>query len=144
MEEKELYDRLSREAVRAAEFSYSPYSHFRVGAALLAGNGKIYTGCNVENASYPVGICAERTALCKAVSEGERRFRALAVTGGREGRGMAAPCGMCRQALREFCGPDFIILLVEDVNKYEIRTLGQLLPDSFGPENFGSTGADIR
>ena len=135
---------LIREAEDVRRFSYAPYSRFTVGAALLASDDTVYRGCNVENASYPVGICAERTALCKAVSEGERRFRALAVTGGREGRGMAAPCGMCRQALREFCGPDFIILLVEDVNKYEIRTLGQLLPDSFGPENFGSTGADIR
>ena len=139
MEEKELYDLLAAEAIRAAENSYSPYSRFRVGAALLTEDGNIYRGCNIENASYPVTLCAERTALCKAVSEGERKFRALAVTGGPAGKGPASPCGMCRQALREFCGPDFAILLVEDLNKYEIHTLGELLPRAFGPENLGGT-----
>ena len=136
MEEKAWYDKLAREALRAAQFSYSPYSHFQVGAALLAESGKIYRGCNVENASYPVTLCAERTALGKAVSEGERRFRALAVT--------ASPCGMCRQALREFCGPDFPVLLVQDMNKYEIYTLKELLPRSFGPENLGEKAPEIR
>ena len=129
-----IFRRLAQEALRAARFSYSPYSGFQVGAALLTEEGQIYTGCNIENAAYGPSVCAERTAIFKAVSEGHRRFRALAVTGGPNGAGAIAPCGVCRQVMKEFCKPDFPILFVESEEKYELHTLGELLPYSFGAE----------
>ena len=98
-------ERLIREALEAREGAYAPYSGFKVGAALLSASGKIYRGCNIENASYPVTICAERTAVAKAVSGGEREFRKIAIVGSpgdRKGYGPCLPCGMCRQMLREF------------------------------------------
>lgn len=112
--------------------AYAPYSHFRVGAALLAKSGKIYTGCNIENASYTPTICAERTAIFKAVSEGERDFEALAIIGGREGETaeFCAPCGVCRQVISEFCSKDFKIILGNE-EKYEVYTLDALLPFAF-------------
>ncbi len=127
---------LMRLAEDARAYSYVPYSHFAVGAALLTKDGRVYTGCNIENASYTPTNCAERTALFKAVSEGEREFAAIAVIGGPAGEKgrFCAPCGVCRQVLREFCAPDFRILLgsVDEVQAY---TLEELLPTSFGPSD---------
>ncbi len=123
-------------AQKARETSYSPYSHFRVGAALLTKSGKVYLGCNVENASYPAGNCAERTAIFKAVSEGEREFEALAIVGGREGETseFCAPCGICRQVMAEFCGGDFKVLL-GNPEKFSTYTLKSLLPLSFSSKD---------
>ena len=120
-------------AIEARKMSYSPYSGFRVGAALVGKSGKIYTGCNVENAGYSPTNCAERTALFKAVSEGEKEFTAIAVVGGKgeEIADFCAPCGVCRQALAEFCGGDFRIVLGTPDN-VQVYTLAQLLPFSFG------------
>ena len=128
--------KLIGEAASAMENSYSPYSRFRVGAALLCKNGKIYKGCNIENSSFPAGICAERTALVKAVSEGDTEFDAIAVVGGRDGEtdGFCFPCGICRQMLSEFCADDFKIILCDGKNIREF-TLKELLPFKFGSEN---------
>lgn len=116
----------------AARNAYAPYSRYKVGAALLAADGTVYRGCNVENASYGLTNCAERTALFKAVSEGRRRFAALAIAGG-AADSPARPCGACRQALSEFCGPDMPVAVVPlRGGKPEIRTLGSYLPFSFG------------
>lgn len=119
-------------AQRARENSYSPYSHFRVGAALLTKSGKVFCGCNIENASFPAGICAERTAIFKAVSEGEREFEAIALVGGREGETaeFCAPCGVCRQVMAEFCAENFRIYLGNEAH-FEAYTLDMLLPFSF-------------
>ncbi|HJB19953.1 MAG TPA: cytidine deaminase [Candidatus Bariatricus faecipullorum] len=125
---------LSREALKMREFSYSPYSHFRVGAALLDKQGNIYTGCNIENSSYSPSNCAERTAFFKAVSEGIREFEAIAIAGGPEGAqelNYCPPCGVCRQVMREFCEDDFKIILVKSEEEYKVFTLGELLPQSF-------------
>lgn len=128
--------KLAAAAIRAAEFSYSPYSGFRVGAALMTEEGRIFTGCNIENAAYTPTICAERTAIFKAASEGYRNFTAIAVTGGRSGIGLAAPCGVCRQVMMEFCDPEsFQIILATDTEHYDIYTLKELLPLGFGPAN---------
>ena len=120
-------------AVEARKRSYSPYSGFKVGAALLGKSGKVYLGCNVENAGYSSTNCAERTAVFKAVSEGEREFEAIAIVGGKGDTiaPLCAPCGICRQVLAEFCDKDFRIVL-GTAEKQEIRTLGELLPLSFG------------
>ena len=120
-------------AIAAMERSYSPYSHFTVGAALLASSGRVYLGCNIENAAYSECICAERTAFAKAISEGENDFVALAVVGGKNGKieGVCTPCGACRQVISEFCPPDFPILLVKGEREYEQISLGELLPHSF-------------
>ena len=124
------------EAQKARENSYSPYSHFRVGAALLTKSGKVYTGCNVENAGYSATNCAERTAIFKAISEGERDFEAIAIIGGREGETaeICSPCGVCRQVIAEFCSDDFKIVL-GNKDKFEVYTLRQLLPLSFTDKN---------
>lgn len=126
------YKLLVTKAQEARKNSYSPYSHFRVGAALLCKNGKIYTGCNIENAAYTPGNCAERTAIFKAVSEGERDFEALAIVGGKEGEtaDFCAPCGVCRQVIAEFCNKDFKIVLGNE-EKFQAYTLGELLPFAF-------------
>lgn len=123
---------LMEQAQRARGRSYSPYSRFRVGAALLTKSGKIYTGCNIENAAYPATVCAERTAFFKAVSEGEREFETIAIVGGKEGEtsDLCAPCGVCRQVMAEFCQKDFKILLGTP-EKFEAYTLEALLPLSF-------------
>ena len=125
---------LMRLAEDARAYSYTPYSGFAVGAALLAKSGKVYTGCNIENASYTPTVCAERTAVFKAVSEGEKEFAAIAIIGGPAGEKgrFCAPCGVCRQVLREFCALDFRILL-GSVDKVQAYTLKELLPTSFGP-----------
>ena len=125
---------LCRLAHKAMEKAYVPYSGFRVGDALLTANGKVYTGCNIENASYGATNCAERTAIFKAVSEGERDFLAIAITGGQDGDDTSAcpPCGICRQVMSEFCDKDFRILLgKEHGTSYDAYTLEQLLPAGF-------------
>ena len=121
---KELVER----AMEMAQKAYAPYSHFQVGAAVLAESGKIYGGANVENASYGATICAERSAIAAAVNAGERKLKAIAVT--------AAPCGMCRQVMREFCDPKaFKVIVVKMADDYRAFTLEELLPESFGPEH---------
>lgn len=137
MEKKEI-EELIAAAIDQLAFSYAPYSDFKVGAALLTQEGRIFTGCNIENASYTPTNCAERTAFFKAVSEGERQFRAICIVGGQGGvlTGYAAPCGVCRQVMREFCDPDtFEIILAVSKEKYDIYKLKDLLPMGFGPEN---------
>ncbi len=130
--------KLIEAAIAQLEYSYVPYSGFRVGAALLAQNGRIYTGCNIENAAYTPTNCAERTAFFKAVSEGVRGFRAICVVGGPDGRldSYTPPCGVCRQVMMEFCTPEeFEIILAKDTEDYKVYTLKELLPQGFGPEN---------
>ena len=129
---------LIQQAFEAREKAYTPYSHFRVGAALLVKSGKVYTGCNIENAGYTPTNCAERTALFKAVSEGERKFDAIAIVGSMEGKVnqlVTGPCGVCRQALYEFGGDDLIVIMAKSADDYIERTLGELLPFGFGPAN---------
>ena len=125
-------------AIRQMDYSYAPYSHFHVGAVLLAKNGTYYTGCNIENAAYTPTNCAERTAFFKAVSEGMRDFQAICIVGGKDGvpTEYAAPCGVCRQVMMEFCDPEtFQIILAVSREKYDIFTLKELLPFGFGPDN---------
>ena len=123
-------------AVEAREFSYSPYSGYRVGAALMGKSGRVYTGCNVENAGYTPTNCAERTALFKAVSEGEREFSAIAVVGGSGDHldPACTPCGVCRQVLAEFCEPDMPVIMGTP-DAIRVMTLGELLPFAFTKEN---------
>jgi cytidine deaminase len=123
---------LLKKADEARKSSYSPYSKFRVGAALLTDTGEIYTGCNVECASYSMTCCAERIAFFKAVSEGRKSFKAIAITGGSNENtdDMCAPCGACRQVMAEFCNSDFKIILM-DKGAIKVYTLGELLPESF-------------
>lgn len=120
-------------AIKSMNNAYSPYSGYKVGAALLCDNGKVFTGCNVENSSYGATVCAERTAIFKAVSEGERDFSMLAVAGGTENElsDKFLPCGICRQVMAEFCKPDFIILVVTGQNTYKEFTLSELFPNAF-------------
>ncbi len=123
-------------AKEARAHAYVPYSGFSVGAALLCKDGRIYQGCNIENAAFGPTICAERTAFFKAVYDGERDFEAIAVVGGRAGdeiTGLFPPCGVCRQVMREFCDLDFKLYLGRENNRYEAKTLGELLPMSFSP-----------
>lgn len=124
-------------AIKEMKKSYSPYSNCKVGAALLCKNGKIFTGTNIENAAFSPTICAERVAVFKAVSEGEREFSKIAVAGGKDGivDGIFAPCGVCRQVLREFCSDDFQIILGENEEEYKVVALKDLLPLSFSPDN---------
>ena len=131
-----LYQSLMEAAVAAREFSYSPYSGYRVGAALLGKSGRIYTGCNVENAGYTPTNCAERTAVFKAVSEGEREFTAIAVVGGAGDTidPACTPCGVCRQVLAEFCAADTPVILGSP-DQLRVLTLGELLPFAFTKEN---------
>ena len=122
-------------AKEAMQYAYSPYSGYKVGAALLCKDGSVYTGCNIENAGYSSTNCAERTAFFKAISEGEKDFTAIAICGGKDGvlEGIFPPCGVCRQVMREFCEDDFQIYLVS-TNGIEMYTLKQLLPLSFSQE----------
>lgn len=128
---------LIRAAFAARENAYAPYSHFKVGAALLAADGTVYTGCNIENAAYSPSQCAERTALGKAVSEGARSFVAIAVVGARDDRAddalVTSPCGVCRQMLYEFGGDALCVIMAKSETEYVERTLGALLPLGFGP-----------
>ena len=126
---------LCRLAIEARKSSYSPYSGFKVGAALLSATGKIYTGCNIENAAYSPTVCAERVAFFKAVSEGETKFEAIAIAGGANDLpdGECPPCGVCRQVMAEFCDPDsFRIYLVKNENEHISLTLREILPYGFG------------
>lgn len=125
---------LVKAALKARKIAYCPYSHFAVGAAILVESGEIYTGCNIENATQGPGVCAERTALYKAVSEGERNFTAIAIAGGVEGTeptDFCPPCGVCRQALAEFCSGDFSVILVKSPDEYKIYRLEELFPLGF-------------
>lgn len=134
MENKELI----RLALEARERAYVPYSHYQVGAALLAKNGTVYQGCNIENAAYTPTNCAERTAFFKAVSEGEREFEAIAVVGGYAGAptGYAYPCGVCRQVMMEFCDPkSFRVITAVSEEDYLEKTLEEMLPHGFGPSD---------
>lgn len=130
--------KLIQEAMLAREHAYTPYSHFQVGAALLTKSGKIYRGCNIENAGYTPSNCAERTAFFKAVSEGDLEFEAIAIVAGPEGGELVftAPCGVCRQVMMEFCDYEsFRILLATDPETYQVFSLKDLLPYGFGPKN---------
>ena len=136
--EQVMVEKLIDTAIKQLKFSYTPYSNFKVGAALLTKSGKIYTGCNIENASYTPTNCAERTAFFKAVSEGVRDFQAICIVGGKDGKltEYTAPCGVCRQVMMEFCNPKtFQIILSVDKERYEIYTLEELMPLGFGPLN---------
>ena len=128
MTDQALVDR----AFAMLERSYVPYSHFPVGAALLCADGTVFTGCNVENAAYPAGVCAERNAVSHAVAEGHRRFRRIVIAG--RGADFCTPCGMCRQVMREFA-PDLEIVCLNGAGEERDFTLGELLPHSFGPGN---------
>lgn len=127
---------LIAKAYEARKNAYAPYSDYQVGAALLCDDGSIYTGCNVENASYGATNCAERTAVFKAVSEGKRRLKAIAIAGGSgDNMGMAYPCGVCRQVLREFSEPSQMLIIVAGKDfEYREFSLEELLPESFGPD----------
>ena len=138
MMEREQIQNLIRTAVEQLPRAYVPYSRFRVGAALLAKDGKVYTGCNVENAAYTPTNCAERTAFFKAVSEGVREFSAICVVGGPDGvlSSFTPPCGVCRQVMMEFCDPEqFEIILAVSSEDYQVFRLKELLPMGFGPAN---------
>ena len=126
-------DKLVELAMEAMTHAYSPYSGYKVGAAVLCADGTVYQGCNIENASYGATVCAERTALFKAVYDGKREFTAIAVCGGKDGviTGYFPPCGICRQVLREFCGDDFTVYMVGPNGTWQEQTLAQLLPHSF-------------
>ena len=129
---------LIRRALEQQPAAYAPYSGYQVAAAVLMDSGKIYTGVNVENASYPAGICAERNAIFHAAACGERKIIAIAIVGGKQGdnRKIATPCGICRQVMREFCDPkEMRVLLARTPEDYKEMTLEELLPESFGPEN---------
>ncbi len=130
--------KLIREAIRVLPKSYVPYSHFHVAAALLCKDQSIYTGINIENAAYTPTVCAERSAFFRAVNEGKREFEAIVICGGKEGilTDYCAPCGVCRQVMREFCDPKtFKIILAKSEDEYKEFTLEELLPLGFGPEN---------
>ena len=125
-------------ALSMRKMSYTPYSHFNVGAALLGADGRIYTGCNIENASYTPTNCAERTAFFKAVSEGIKDFKAIAIAGGPENAkelDYCPPCGVCRQVMSEFCKDDFKIILVKSSTEYKEYALTDLVPERFTPDN---------
>lgn len=138
--EKKVTEQLIEAAIGQLAYSYAPYSHFKVGAALLAEDGRIFGGCNIENAAYTPTNCAERTAFFKAVSEGARGFQAICIVGGKEGilTEYTAPCGVCRQVMMEFCNPDtFQIILAVSKEKYQVFTLKEMLPMGFGPDDLG-------
>lgn len=132
-------EQLILEAKKARERAYTPYSNFKVGAALVGKSGKIYHGCNIENAAYTPTNCAERTAFFKAVSEGELEFVKIAVVGGADGTEadeLCAPCGVCRQVMMEFCNPEtFTIVLANGKGQWIEKTLKEILPYGFGPAN---------
>ena len=138
MADQKTIEKLMKTAIEMTKMSYAPYSGFQVGAALLAKDGRIFTGCNVENAAYSPTNCAERTAFFKAVSEGAREFEAIAIAGGKNGvlTEPIAPCGVCRQVMMEFCNPKtFEIYMAADSERFEKTTLEKLLPNGFGPAN---------
>ncbi|MCL2255206.1 MAG: cytidine deaminase [Lachnospiraceae bacterium] len=128
-----------KSALAARNKAYAPYSGYHVGSAVLTADDRVYTGVNIENASFGATNCAERTAIYKAVSEGNQKLKAIAVVGAPKGEaitGLAYPCGVCRQVMREFCETpdDFIIIVAKDEEDYRAFTLNEILPASFGPE----------
>lgn len=123
--------KLIEKALEAKKNAYVPYSHFHVGSAILTDDGKVYTGCNIESASYTPTICAERTAIFKAISEGSKKIKKIAIVGDAD---MTYPCGVCRQVIREF-GKDSEIIIANSTEEYKVHTLEELLPHSFGPED---------
>ena len=139
MEQKEaLRLALVQRAKEARKNAYTPYSGFAVGAALLCKDGSVYAGCNIENAGFTATCCAERTAFFRAVNDGKRQFSAIAIVGSKEGTVnelVTGPCGVCRQALYEFSGPDLTVIMARTEEDYIVTTLGQLLPYGFGPAN---------
>ena len=143
---KDTLPALAKAAIAARDLAYAPYSGFKVGAALLTADGKIYTGCNIENAALTPGNCAERTAFFKAVSEGARDFAAIAVAGWAAGEGETPghvyPCGVCRQVMAEFCRPDFLIASAVSEDDFEVHTLAELFPHGFGPGSLGNGKGD--
>ena len=141
LEEKQ---ELIRMALAAREKAYAPYSNFMVGAALRAKDGRIYTGCNVENASFTPTSCAERTALFRAVADGVTEFTDIAVVGSRRGEGneqITSPCGVCRQALFEFGGPELNVIMAKTPEDFIERSMDELLPFGFGPSNVAGNAA---
>lgn len=136
---------LIRAAFAARKMAYTPYSHFQVGAALLAKNGQVFTGCNIENAAFGPTNCAERTAFFKAVYDGHRDFASIAVCGGKNGiiSGLFPPCGICRQVMAEFCQDDFLIYMVDAGDRYETHTLAEILPCRFSAEKHMSQQGGI-
>lgn len=137
MIKEDTIKQLINEALNARNHAYAPYSQFMVGAALITEDDSVYTGCNVENASYGATNCAERTAIFKAVSEGERLIKAIAIVGGVKDGDMtyAYPCGVCRQVLREFSNPgELVIIVAKNQDDYKTYSLEELLPESFGPD----------
>lgn len=134
-----MREKLIQAALKARKYAYVPYSHYQVGAALLTEEGEILQGCNVENASYGATCCAERTAVFKAISEGKRHFKAIAIAGGIEGKepeDYAYPCGICRQVLNEFAGRDGLTVIVaKSLGEYKEYLLDELLPHSFGGDS---------
>jgi len=136
--QQKMIEQMIELAIRQLDFSYAPYSGFRVGAVLLTEEGDFYTGCNIENAAFTPTNCAERTAIFKAISEGKRNFRAICIVGGKDGvlTEYAPPCGVCRQVMMEFCDSDtFQIILAVSKGHYDIFTLRDLMPQGFGPSN---------
>ena len=131
--DKEEQGKMLDLAYQAMEKAYTPYSHFKVGACLKGASGTYYLGCNIENASYTPTNCAERTAVFKAVSEGETAFQSIVIVC--SGKNAAAPCGVCRQVLREFCADDMPVVFADAKRNVTESTLGELLPHSFGPED---------
>ena len=132
--DKKTLEKLCRTALEMRKMSYIPYSHFAVGAGLITKKGKIYTGCNIENSTFTPTNCAERTAIFKAVSEGDKEFAAICIAGGKQGEDpvdFCPPCGVCRQVMSEFCDADFEVILVKSVDEYQVYTLEQILPLQF-------------
>jgi cytidine deaminase len=134
MEMKELIE----QSIIAREKAYVPYSKFKVGAALLTEDGKVYQGCNIENSSYGLANCAERTAIFKAVSDGEKKFKAIAIVADTEGP--VSPCGACRQVISEFCAPNMPVYLTNLKGNIQQTTIGELLPGAFAPEDLTNAG----
>ena len=129
-----MNNKLIKLALEAREKAYAPYSSFAVGAALLCGDGEIFMGCNIENSAFSPTVCAERTAIFKAISEGKRDFVKIAVVGGnadKEPENYCPPCGVCRQVMKEFCSADFEIIIAKNPDDYKVKTLCELLPESF-------------
>ncbi len=136
--DKLLAEQMIEKATEALAYAYAPYSGFKVGASLLTSAGEIYTGCNIENAAYSPGNCAERTAVFKAVSEGQKEFKAICIVneGPDHGHDYCAPCGVCRQVMMEFCDPEeFVIILAKGAGDYRCYLLEELQPLGFGPGN---------
>ncbi len=134
---KQIIEDLIEKALHAREKAYVPYSHFKVGCAVLCEDNQIFTGCNIENASYPAGLCAERVAIFKAVSEGVKKLKLIVVVGGKEKISKYCyPCGMCRQVMREFANPkELKIVVAKSKNEYKEYILEELFPEGFGPES---------